>query len=109
MEWPEGNKLDPNSKIPAGTTIGEYFSTNSVVLDNFLVTCRCQRVNTCTITNNNNTCTITYGIECVWGMPSLSTLSSIDVSLYHLSRNKPTVSHSGFTAISDLAVTFSIV
>ncbi|CAH3181574.1 unnamed protein product [Porites lobata] len=22
MEWPEGNKLDPNSKIPAGTTIG---------------------------------------------------------------------------------------
>ena len=36
IEWPEDDKLDPNSKIPAGTTIGVYFSTNSVVLDNFL-------------------------------------------------------------------------
>ena len=36
IEWPEDDKLDPNSKIPAGTTIGVYFSRNSVVLDNFL-------------------------------------------------------------------------
>ena len=28
IEWPEDDKLDPNSKIPAGTTIGVYFSIN---------------------------------------------------------------------------------
>lgn len=24
LEWPEEDKLEPNSKIPAGTTIGMY-------------------------------------------------------------------------------------
>lgn len=26
LEWPENDKLDPNSKIPAGTTIGTQWT-----------------------------------------------------------------------------------
>lgn len=28
LEWPENDKLDPNSKIPAGTTIGTCTDTD---------------------------------------------------------------------------------